>query len=102
MPGSHGRIERSEPGSQRQGGEARRRGSLSSSELRPHDSRAPMLRRVFRRWPAILLGVAALGLATALSAVLLRDWRVRLHTLVQLDPAAAPLDVRVAGHRLAI
>ncbi len=61
-----------------------------------------MLRRVFRRWPAILLGVVALGLATALSAALLRDWRVRLHTLVQLDPAAAPLDVRVAGHRLAI
>jgi hypothetical protein len=61
-----------------------------------------MIRRVLRRWPVALLLLAVLALAATLAAVFLRDTRIRLRTLIALDPPAAPVVVEVAGHRLSI
>ena len=62
-----------------------------------------MNRRVLRRWPAALLLLAALALAAVpLAAVLLRDARIRLTSLVELDPPAAPVEIEMAGHRLSV
>jgi predicted phosphodiesterase len=44
----------------------------------------------------------ALALGVALGGVLLRDWRVRLRTLIPMDPPPGPVEVAVAGHRLSI
>ena len=58
-----------------------------------------MIRRVLRRWPAALLLLAALALAAVpLAAALLRDARIRLTSLVELDPPPAPVEIETAGH----
>jgi hypothetical protein len=61
-----------------------------------------MIRRVLPRWPVALLLLAVLVLAATVAAVLLRDARIRLRTLIMLDPPAAPVEVEVGGHRLSI
>jgi predicted phosphodiesterase len=61
-----------------------------------------MFRCVLRRWPVALLLLAVLAGAAPLAAISLRDARIRLKTLIELDPPAAPIEVEVAGHRLSV
>jgi predicted phosphodiesterase len=46
--------------------------------------------------------VAVLALLVQLALSLLVDWRVRLHTLVKLDPAPGPVTVEVGGVTLTV
>jgi 3',5'-cyclic AMP phosphodiesterase CpdA len=62
----------------------------------------PATRRVGRAGATALLVLCALGLAVIGAGALLRDWRVRVRTLVKVDPPPGPVEVRLAGHRLSV
>lgn len=49
-----------------------------------------------------LRALAALCLAALVGWHVLPDWRMRMRTLVKLDPPARPVEVRLGGHRLSI
>jgi predicted phosphodiesterase len=53
-------------------------------------------------WRTVLLAAAGLAALMTVRGDLLADWRIRLHTLVRLDPAASPELVRMDGLTLSI
>ncbi|MBI3457510.1 MAG: metallophosphoesterase [Candidatus Rokubacteria bacterium] len=50
-----------------------------------------------KRWLALGLAATSLALVLLLGIRLLEDWRIRLRTLVKLDPPAAPTILRLDG-----
>jgi predicted phosphodiesterase len=54
------------------------------------------------RWLALGLALAVAGLLVALALHLGQDVRIRMQTLVVLDPPPSPLVVRLGGHALSV
>ena len=54
------------------------------------------------RWLALVLVAASLAFVVDLAIHLLTDRRIRLRTLITLDPPPAPAVVRVGGHTLSV
>src|SRR5262245_35915694 len=66
------------------------------------DIAGPGPKRFRRALVTVTVGVAVLALLVPLALLLLVDWRVRLHTLVKLDPAPGPVTVQMGAVQLTV